>query len=351
MAISFGIFDHLERRDDVPLDQAYDERIRLIARAEELDFWGYHLAEHHQEPLSTSPSQSVFLAAAARDTRTIRLGALVYLLPLYHPLRLIEEICMLDNLTSGRLQVGVGRGIAAIEHQFYGYDPEKAQARFTETLRVLVEGLRHDVLDHDGDLFRFERVPMEIRPKQEPYPPLWYAGNAVTAGTYGMNFLGGAPIERIPALVNAYRDAAASRTGFAATLNPHVEEPKIGTVRHIFVAPTDAEAEATARRAWAAYHSHYVRRGWSDNTGPVTSAAGAVQGNRGGPSMGGDFDLARRFEVCVAGSPSTLRDYVGRWQAESTANYFVGAFQWGDLDHAEAQRSLELFAEAAGFGG
>ena len=90
-----------------------------------------------------------------------------------------------------------------------------------------------------------------------------------------------------------------------------------------------------------------VRRGWSDNTGPVTSSSGAVQGNRGGPSMGGDFDLARRFEVCVAGSPSTLREYVARWEAESTANYFVGAFQWGDLDHEEAQRSLELFAEVA----
>ena len=349
MSIWFGIFDHLERRDDVPLHQAYGERIRLIARAEELGFWGYHLAEHHQEPLSTSPSQSVFLAAAARETSTIKLGALVYLLPLYHPLRLIEEICMLDNLSGGRLQVGVGRGIAAIEHQFYGYDPEHAQERYRETLEVVVKGLSNDVLDHEGTNFRFERVPMELRPMQQPYPPLWYAGNAATAGANGMHFLGGAPIERIPAIVETYRQAAAERSGFAATLNPHVEEPKIGTVRHVFVAPSDAEAVAIGRRAWASYHSHYTRRGWSDGSGPTTSAGGAVQAtNRGGPSMGGDFDLARRFEVAVTGSPATISAYVERWKAESTANYFVGAFQWGDLTHEEAVGSLELFAEAAG---
>jgi alkanesulfonate monooxygenase SsuD/methylene tetrahydromethanopterin reductase-like flavin-dependent oxidoreductase (luciferase family) len=348
VSIEFGIFDHLERRDDVALDQQYDERLALLSRADDLGFWGYHLAEHHQEPLSTAPSQSVFLAAAARETRKLNLGALVYLLPLYHPLRLIEEVCMLDNLTRGRLQLGVGRGIAAIEHQFYGYDQAVAQARFTETFRVLIAGLSSDTLDHAGDLFRFERVPMEIRPKQTPYPPLWYAGNAATAGAHGMNFLGGGPIDRLPAMVETHRKAAADRSGWAATLNPHVSEPKIGTVRHLFVAPTDDEAERIARRSWAAYHGHYTRRGWSEDSGPTTTAAGAPQaGNRGGPSMGGDFDLARRFEVCVAGSPATVGAYVKRWKEESGANYFAGAFQWGDLTHAEALRSLELFASAA----
>ena len=74
-----------------------------------------------------APSQNVFLAAVARGTRRIKLGTLVHLLPLYHPLRFIEEVCMLDNLSQGRLQIGLGRGITAIEHTWWGLHPEEAQ--------------------------------------------------------------------------------------------------------------------------------------------------------------------------------------------------------------------------------
>ena len=119
MVPQFGIFDHLERRPEISLDQQYEERLELLARADALGFYAYHLAEH-QSPLCMAPSPSVFLAAAARHTRQLRLGALVYMVPFYHPLRLIEEMCMLDHLSGGRLQIGIGRGITAIEHTFWG---------------------------------------------------------------------------------------------------------------------------------------------------------------------------------------------------------------------------------------
>ena len=110
MPLTFGIFDHMERQHAIPLDQQFRERLDLVALADRLGFWGYHLAEHHFTPLSVAPSQSVFLAAAAQRTGRIQLIPLVYCLPFYHPLRLIEEVAMLDNLCGGRLQVGVGRG-------------------------------------------------------------------------------------------------------------------------------------------------------------------------------------------------------------------------------------------------
>jgi alkanesulfonate monooxygenase SsuD/methylene tetrahydromethanopterin reductase-like flavin-dependent oxidoreductase (luciferase family) len=123
-------------------------------------------------------------------------------------------------------------------------------------------------------------------------------------------------------------------------------DPVIGTLRHVFVADTDSEAQAIARRAWAAYHGHYVRRGWTAGSGPVTSSSGAQAPGGGGPSLGGDFDLACRVEACVAGSPETIGRYLARFAGEGMPNYVVGAFQWGDLTHAEAMRSLELFAAA-----
>src|SRR5208282_5947964 len=114
MEVVFGIFDHLERRE-VPLEQLYEERLQLIEAAARAGIFCYHLAEHHATPLGMSTSPNVFLAAVAMRTRRSNMVPLVYLLPLYHPIRLVEEICMLDQLSSGRLEVGVGRGISPFE--------------------------------------------------------------------------------------------------------------------------------------------------------------------------------------------------------------------------------------------
>jgi alkanesulfonate monooxygenase SsuD/methylene tetrahydromethanopterin reductase-like flavin-dependent oxidoreductase (luciferase family) len=344
MTLDFGIFDHQERRRDVPLDQQYEERLLLLAEADRLGFYAYHLAEHHQSPLCMAPSQSVFLAAAAQRTERLRLGALVYLLPMYHPIRLIEEICMLDNLTGGRLQVGVGKGISPLEHTFWGHGPVSARERFEEALAVLVAGLTSDTLTHSGKHYQFERLPMELSPKQQPYPPFWYAGNVEYAALHGMNFIGSGGVRRLPQTVARYRELWEEGRERADRLNPHVTDPRIGSARHILVAETDAEAEATARRAWSAYHRNFPKRGYESGEHP-TPAPGAPPA--AGSSLGGDFDLARKVEAVVVGSPDTVREYVQRYAEDSGSNYFVGAFQWGDLTHEEAMRSLRLFGTEA----
>ena len=99
----FGIFDHLDD-SGLPLSQHFEARLKLIEAYDRAGFYGYHLAEHHNTPLGYAPSPSVFLAAVAQRTEQLRFGPMVYLLPLYHPLRLIEEICMLDQM-SGPLSV------------------------------------------------------------------------------------------------------------------------------------------------------------------------------------------------------------------------------------------------------
>src|SRR5499433_4622483 len=105
--VTFGLFDWMDR-GKAPLHQLYEERLQLLEAADTAGFFGYHLAEHHDTPLGMAPSPALFLTAAAQRTRRIRLGPLVYLLPLYHPLRLIEEVAMLDQLSGGRLELGSG---------------------------------------------------------------------------------------------------------------------------------------------------------------------------------------------------------------------------------------------------
>src|SRR6202022_2379142 len=124
--IKFGIFDHLDG-NDLPLGAFFEARLRLLELAETHGFYGYHLAEHHSTPLGHAAAPSVFPAAAIARTSRIRLGPLVYVLPLHHPLRLYEEVCMLDHLSGGRLMLGVGRGGALLEHARYGGEPATRQ--------------------------------------------------------------------------------------------------------------------------------------------------------------------------------------------------------------------------------
>src|SRR5438067_12993293 len=121
--VEFGMFDWIDRRQQGPLGQRYEDRLRLLQEADAAGFFCYHLAEHHATPLGMAPSPSVFLAAAAQRTRRIRLGSLAHLLPLYDPLRLIEEIGMLDHLSGGRLDVGISRGVSPYELGYFGVDP------------------------------------------------------------------------------------------------------------------------------------------------------------------------------------------------------------------------------------
>jgi len=120
MGLQFGIFDHIEPVPGLTLGQIYSGRLQLLEQYDAAGFYAYHLAEHHTPAFhSLAPSQNVLLAAASQRTQRLRLAPCVYVLPLYHPLRLIEEVCMLDHLTDGRFEMGVGRG-AVLEAQRRG---------------------------------------------------------------------------------------------------------------------------------------------------------------------------------------------------------------------------------------
>src|SRR6187397_354353 len=134
--MEFGIFDHLDRSRSAPADY-YEERLAIVEALDRAGFYSYHLAEHHATPLGMAPSPSVFLSAVAQRTKRLRFGPLVYALPLYHPIRLIEEICMLDQMSGGRLDIGFGRGASQIEAAIYGNDPAKAEAMYVEGLELI----------------------------------------------------------------------------------------------------------------------------------------------------------------------------------------------------------------------
>ena len=178
--MEFGVFDHLDR-NDLPLNEYYEARLKLIEGYERAGFYAYHVAEHHSTPIGLAPSPSVFLSAIAQRTSRLRFGPMVYALPLHHPLRLIEEICMVDQLSGGRLEIGFGRGSSATEVSFYGQDPAKAQDIYMEARELIVRGLTQKTLDFEGKFFTFKNIPLELEPLQKPHPPMWYGVHSVEA--------------------------------------------------------------------------------------------------------------------------------------------------------------------------
>lgn len=372
MGLQFGVFDHIEPVPGLSLGQIYRERLQLLERYDAAGFYAYHLAEHHTPAVhSLAPSQNVFLAAASQRTQRLRLAPCVYVLPLHHPLRLIEEICMLDHLSGGRLEVGVGRG-GVLEAYFWGSDAdvERNQARFLETLAILKEGLSHDQLTFKGDCFCFDALPMRLRPVQQPYPPMWYMRNVETAARDGMHTVIVGSLDSFEANVLRYRQLWEEYHGVGARTVQGLE-PKIGLVNHIVLAPTDAEAVAIAKPAWGEYvwNLEAPRRLEAEQRGLTQFLGGNMNRRPAGlPSREPDFTryrLPERSEEqrrrrtppgniggdgrgagfsVIAGRPDSIRTYMDEYVATG-ANYFVCSFQWGGLTHDQAMRSIDLFVE------
>jgi len=250
-AIEFGIFDHVTRPAGVSLADLYEGRIALLRKADAAGFRGFHLAEHHGHGLSATPSQAVFLAALARETERLRLGMLVACLPLHHPVRLAEEICMLDQLCGGRLDLGVGRGISPFEHRLFGHDPDESRERFAELLPMVLRGLATGRLDSAGSAhYDFPEIELPVAPWQRPYPPLWAAGNVEVAARNGMNVISGIPITA--EMRRRYDALWAESRGDPDRLNPHVATPLVGSSHFVCIADSDEEARRVGRRALAA---------------------------------------------------------------------------------------------------
>ena len=254
MALQFGVFDHIEPVSNMSLNEIYKLRMQQIEVLDQKGFYAYHLAEHHTPAVhSLAPSQNVFLAAASQRTTQIKLAPCVYVLPLHHPLRLIEEISMLDHLSNGRLEIGVGRG-GVMEAFFWGQDDDSDSnyQRYLETLAVIRKGLSSEYLTFQGDFHQFDNLPMRLGPVHKPFPPMWYMRNAETAALEGMNTVIVGTLESLKTETQRYQQVWKSTHG-EGSLNEQGQDPKIGLVVHMVVADTDEEAINLASPAWDKY--------------------------------------------------------------------------------------------------
>ena len=328
--MKLGVFDHLDDSGR-PLETHYAERLELVERYDQAGFHAYHLAEHHATPLGMAPSPNVFLAAVAARTRRLRFGPMVYCLPLYHPLRLFEEICMLDQMSGGRLEFGVGRGISPIEAGYFGIEADDARGMMEEALALIRQAMTEKTLTFNGRYYQVSEMPIELAPAQQPHPPLWYGvvdpAGAARCAEAGMSLITNRGPADVRQITDAYRAAWQESGGDPADL------PLLGMSRHIVVAEDAARALDLARPAYRRWRASFMKLWDQHGMAPINVKLPA------------EIDQMIESGLAIIGTPGQVADEILTQIEITGANYFATRFAFGDLPQAAARRSVDLFVD------
>ena len=327
--LQFGVFDQNDR-GNLPISVQYENRLKLAELYDASGFHCFHMSEHHSTSLSTTPSPSVYMSALTQRTRRLRLCPLVYLLPLYHPVRLAEEICMLDHLSGGRFEFGVGRGASPHELAALGVDPTRTAEMFSESLAILDHVFSSHTVTFSGQFWTVDDYVVELKPLQLPRPPMWYAvgspNSAQWPASKRLNIVCGGPVARVGAITDRYREEWAK-------LHRTEQEPLIGVNRYIIVAANDEEARQIGRRAWPTFFDNFIKLWRRHGTEPTNI------------KLPSDFDELMASGHAVAGSAGTVTDLLASQIVDGGLNYLIGSFMFGNMPQRHVLDSVGLFAE------
>ena len=239
----------------LPWPQLYSETLDQAAHAEQLGFASIWLSEHHFSGEGYLPSLPVMLGALSERTSVARLGTAVLLAPLHHPLRLAEDLAVVDQVCAGRLDVGLAPGYKPSEFAVLGVPKHERGARTDETIEILQLAWRGETFSYKGKHFQFDDVVVAPPPVQQPGPPIWVGGSSMAAARraarHGVCFMpdSGAGLD----VFDTYRAQLPAAAG----------PPRVATNRVLFAA-------GSRDKAWEICGSHLLyqfnayRRWFSD---------------------------------------------------------------------------------------
>jgi alkanesulfonate monooxygenase SsuD/methylene tetrahydromethanopterin reductase-like flavin-dependent oxidoreductase (luciferase family) len=321
----FGIFsvvDHYPGLLPRSVAQLYGELLEQAEAADALGFDSFWVAEHHFHEYGAIPRPPVWMAAAAGRTRRIRLGAAVAVLPFDDPLRTAEDYAMVDVLSGGRLNLGVGSGYLRHEFEGFGVAPEDKRGRFDEALDILLRAWSGERFSYEGTHHRVRDVRLNVRPLQKPRPPVWIA----TLRNEAAPFAGakGFPIMMIPyATTEDLGEIAATVRAFRAAFVAAGGRPEDATAPfglHAHCAESTAEARAEAREPM----DRYVRTRLYARQRP--------------------FDLLVEKNLLAVGDPDEVTR-VARLYETAGLTHFLAITNFGGLPHTQVLASMERMAK------
>ena len=316
-------------------EEVYARGIEQAQAAETLGFRNVWLGEHHFSTygyLSRPLQLATYIAA---KTKRLRVGTAVIVVPLHHPLLVAEEIAMLDILSGGRADVGLGRGYQRYEFERFGLKLDSDGVRWDESLDVLLKALEGKSFSYAGKLFNIPETSVYPTPVQKPYPPIWITAQSQysieAAVRRGFNVLTGGfgvPIERL-AEFGQFFNKVVAETGPA-------QRPLVGVQRAVYVTKDAADAREAAEQArWNMRVTlslrNYYERVENGNAIPIPA--------RAEPSID---DLLDRY--LIIGTPETCIRQIKRVQELVGISHFNCSFWFGDMDQDRVLRSMELFS-------
>jgi alkanesulfonate monooxygenase SsuD/methylene tetrahydromethanopterin reductase-like flavin-dependent oxidoreductase (luciferase family) len=335
----FGTFSYNQARPRVPEKQAFEELLEQIELTEKLHFNEAWFAEHHHSDYGMLASPNLMIAALSRRTERLRFGNLVSVLPLYDPMRLAEECAMLDIMTGGRLNIGLGRGVPKDDMK-HRLDRDTAQARFDEGIEILLRAWTGETFSYAGKAWGYEEISCRPQPLQKPHPPIYYGATSpdspAMVARRGWNLaLSRQPLSNCAKAIEKYR-------GELANLGHPNGRGDAIMVRDIYVADTDEQAWREAvpeiMRFWQLATDNYWR-------GETVSEADLTRFTERYVYYPGGLTIKRLDEwgTSLVGSPETVIKKARAMIASAKPDSLVGMFQFGGLKHEQVMHSLELF--------
>jgi alkanesulfonate monooxygenase SsuD/methylene tetrahydromethanopterin reductase-like flavin-dependent oxidoreductase (luciferase family) len=240
---AFTIVDALPPGMDPSRDR-HAEVVRLASHADRFGWNGFWVAEHHFHPGGTCPSAPVLLSACGAGTKRIRLGSMVSVLPFHDPVRLAEQYALLDRLVQGRVNLGVGSGYIPLEFEGFGIDPSTKRERFDRALALFLSALKGEEIVRDGG--PATGVRLNIRPIQQPHPPVWIAAQRREALPFVAQK--GLSVALIPyATVSSLDELAEQIREFRRHVPPGAPA-EVAVAVHVYAGAHVAEAHASLQR-------------------------------------------------------------------------------------------------------
>jgi alkanesulfonate monooxygenase SsuD/methylene tetrahydromethanopterin reductase-like flavin-dependent oxidoreductase (luciferase family) len=329
--MKFGIYSSIANPPGGEhLDRCVDEVIAEAQLAEESGFDACFFGEHHQDKDGFLPSPLIVATAVAAQTRRLKVGTSVILLPLHHPVHLAEDVITLDIVSKGRVILGVGIGYQAADFQAFAIAMEHRVALFEEGVEIIRKCWSGQPFSFDGVHYTLENLHIRPRPFQTPAPPLWIgasvAAAARRAGRLGEAFVAGpsTDLERTMRLVDAYRQAALQAG----------RQPQVVLMRDAWVAQTRAEAAAVYGPEVMTAYQYY----WQNRLAEFRTIGAEAE-----------FTLDNLApNRLILGDPETcVRDF-HRWHESTGADYFLLRLRHahsGGPAHEKIMHTLKLFGE------
>jgi alkanesulfonate monooxygenase SsuD/methylene tetrahydromethanopterin reductase-like flavin-dependent oxidoreductase (luciferase family) len=329
--------------DPALAERVYQEHMDEWLEAERLGFDAVFLSEHHFTAYNLMPSPNVMLAALAARTTALRLGIMINVVPFHQPVRLAEEGAMLDVLSGGRLEFGIGRGIDFQELQKFGMTYDELRPRFDDGVELLLKAWTQERFSHDGPYYRIGEASLYPRPLQQPHPPVWVAAESpptiewTASHGFGMGtiFL---PTTQVKEKLDHYLDAG-RRSGHELT------PAHFMLFRNVYVAPTDDEAIADAEPALThmliLFKDAAVPPDLSLMPDSYAFHRESFRALEEPPHLFQDIIDAG---LILCGSPQTVRGQLHSQLEAVGMGHLALLFAFGNLPHESVLRSMRLFA-------